>query len=206
MTVQVPEVTASHAADEPVPPAIEPVSPEPVEAVLPETQVEAAPPSAPVEPVDLAAVAELCTQLGRVSNATELPGLLQEAARVLDASGLVVWLWDPVPEELQPALAHGYSDRVLAQLPGLRRDANNATATAFREAQMCVVPGDDAGNGALVLPLLTAAGCVGVLALEMQKRAEERESIRAAGTIIAAQLAALIGAASPTEADRVRSA
>jgi hypothetical protein len=48
---------------------------------------------------------------------------------------------------------------------------------------------------------------VGVLALELQKRNEERESVRAAGTIIAAQLAALIGAASPSDtAERVRSA
>jgi len=163
-------------------------------------------PPAP-EPIDLPAIAELCTQLGQVSNPADLPALLQEAARVLDASGLVVWIWDPVPGELQPALAHGYSDHVLAQLPGLSRDANNATAAAFREAQMCVVPGDEAGSGALVLPLLTPTGCVGVLALEMPKRNEERESVRAAGTIIAAQFAALIGAATSAEAsDRVRSA
>ena len=156
--------------------------------------------------VDLPAIAELCTHLGQVSKTTDLPDLLQETARILDASGIVVWIWDPVPGELQPALAHGYSERVLAQLPGLPRDANNATATAFREAQMCVVPGNDAGNGALVLPLLTFGGCVGVLALEMQKRNEERESVRAAGTIIAAQFAALIGAAMTAEtSDRVRS-
>jgi hypothetical protein len=132
--------------------------------------------------------------------------LLQEAARVLDASGLVVWIWDPQSAELHPALAHGYSDRVLAQLPGLPRDANNATAAAFRAAQMCVVPGDDAINGALVLPLLTPAGCMGVLALELQKRNAERESIRAAGTIVAAQLAALIGMGATAEnAEPVRS-
>jgi hypothetical protein len=40
---------------------------------------------------------------------------------------------------------------------------------------------------------MTPTGCTGVLALELQKRSEERESIRAAGTIVAAQLAALIG-------------
>ena len=169
--------------------------PPPVAASVPPGPAQQAPPQPAEESIDLPAIAELCTHLGQVSNTTDLPELLQEAARILDASGLVVWIWDPVPAELQPALAHGYSDRVLAQLPGLARDANNATATAFREAQMCVVPGDDAVNGALVLPLLTSGGCVGVLALEMQKRNEERESVRAAGTIIAAQFAALIGAA-----------
>jgi hypothetical protein len=51
---------------------------------------------------------------------------------------------------------------------------------------------------------------VGVLALELMKRNEEREAVRAAGTIIAAQLAALVGAATPAEtaesAESVRSA
>lgn len=180
--------------------------PAPAEAPAPSDPMQYPAPNPAEESVDLPAIAELCTHLGQVSKTEELPDLLQEAARVLDASGLVVWIWDPVPAELQPALAHGYSDRVLAQLPGLPRDANNPTAAAFREAQVCVVPGDDAVNGALVLPLLTGGGCVGVLAVEMQKRNEERENVRAAGMIIAAQFAALIGAATTAEAsDRVRS-
>jgi hypothetical protein len=170
------------------------------------SRVEPLAPQPAAEPVDLPAVAELCTQLGRTSSPVQLAPLLQEVARVLDASGLVVWIWDSQSAALHPALAHGYSDRVLAQLPGLPRDANNATAAAFRAAQMCVVPGDDAINGALVLPLLTPAGCMGVLALELQKRSAERESIRAAGTIVAAQLAALIGMGVTAEnAEPVRS-
>jgi transcriptional regulator with XRE-family HTH domain len=186
-----------------------------VQEESPPSRVEAPPPQPALqpatepspEPVDLPAIAELCTQLGRIGSTAELSPLLQETARVLDASGLVVWIWDPHPAELHPALAHGYSQRVLAQLPGLPRDANNATAAAFREAQMCVVRGDDTTNGALVLPLMTPSGCVGVLALELHKRNEEREAVRAAGAIIAAQLAALIGAATTLEtAGGVRSA
>jgi transcriptional regulator with XRE-family HTH domain len=190
-----PPVTMAAAAPE-HPPATQVESPGAQAAsgdAAPASQVEPPAPQPVAEPVDLPAIAELCTQLGRASSPVQLAPLLQEAARVLDASGLVVWIWDPMSAELHPALAHGYSDRVLAQLPGLPRDANNATAAAFREAQMCVVPGDDAINGALVLPLMTPTGCTGVLALELQKRSEERESIRAAGTIVAAQLAALIG-------------
>jgi transcriptional regulator with XRE-family HTH domain len=191
-----------------------------VVADIPEVQPEPLPPPAvsaaatkpevlpqPAESVDLPAVAELCTHLGRTATASELAPLLQEVARILDATGLVVWIWDDQSSELHPALAHGYSDSVLAHLPGLPRDANNATAAAFREAQICIVPGDDAVNGALVLPLMTPAGCAGVLALELQKRNEERESVRAVGVIIAAQLAALIGTAAPADAaGSVRSA
>ncbi len=196
---RVPPAVAQPVADAVPTPAV----PAPESAVVPRVEMPQTPPDA----IDLPAVAELCTQLGKVASTVELPPLLQEASRILDAPGLVVWVWDQMSAELHPALAHGYSERVLAQLPGLPRDANNATAAAFREAQMCVVPGDDTISGALVLPLLTPSGCVGVLALELQKRNEERESVRAAGTIIAAQLAALIGAASPSDAaERVRSA
>ena len=89
-----------------------------------------------------------------MATTTELAPLLQEAARILDAAGLVVWIWDAQSAELHPALAHGYSESVLTHLPGLPRDANNATAAAFREAQTCVVRSEDGVNGALVLPLL----------------------------------------------------
>jgi len=153
---------------------------------------------APAEP-DLLAAAHLCTELGRVDETREAAPLLQEAARILDAVGLIVWVWDPQATELRPALVHGYSDKVLAQLPRVRRDTDNATAAAFRSAQTCVVNGDLA-SGALVVPLMTPVGCVGVLAIELQHGSEQRESVRALVTIFAAQLARLVGAARPAEA------
>jgi hypothetical protein len=149
---------------------------------------------------DLMALAHLCTDLGRVDSTTDIAPLLREAARLLDAVGVIIWIWDPLAVELRPALAHGYSDRVLAQIPRVDRDTNNATAGAFRSAQTCVVNSSDMVSGALVAPLITPAGCVGVLAIELQNGAEEEESVRALAMILAAQLAALVGAASPAEA------
>ena len=146
---------------------------------------------APAEP-DLLAAAHLCTELGRVDETREAAPLLQEAARILDAVGLIVWVWDPKIAELRPALAHGYSDGVLAQLPRVRREADNATAAAFRSAQTCVVRGSDQISGALVVPLLTSVGCVGVLALELRHGSEQRPPVRALATIFAAQLARLV--------------
>src|SRR5215207_2963870 len=99
---------AESVASEPAPPvvALEPDAPEPVKA-----RMEAA---AEREPdVDLAAAANLCTALGRVEHAGQMPTLLREAARILDAKGLIVWVWDGIAEELQPALVHGYSEKVL---------------------------------------------------------------------------------------------
>jgi hypothetical protein len=154
----------------------------------------------PSEP-DLLAAARLCTDLGRVENATEVQPLLQEAARILDAIGLIVWVWDPQPAELRPALAYGYSDKVLAQLPTVKRDTDNATAAAFRSAQTCAINGSDHGSGALAVPLLTPTGCAGVLAIELSHGSEQATSVRAVATIFAAQLAQLTGGGQPAAAE-----
>jgi transcriptional regulator with XRE-family HTH domain len=153
---------------------------------------------------DLLAAANLCTRFGRLEGIGDGTPLLEEAARILDAIGLVVWVWHSETNELNPVLAHGYSERVLAQLPPVRRDADNATAAAFRSAQVCVVPGSDVRSGALVVPLNAPAGCVGVLATELRSGREQRESVRALVTIFAAQLARAIGVDQPAATSRRR--
>ena len=183
------------AASEPEPPAVPPPPSEPVRV---DDAIQVAAGTPPVnEPVpsgpDLLAIAQLCTEFGRVENTDQVRPLLQEAARILDAIGLIVWVWDPQGEELRAALAHGYSDKVLAQLPPVRRDADNATAAAFRSAQACAMNGSDHSSGALVVPMLTPAGCAGVLATELPRGGEQTKSVRAVATILAAQLAQLIG-------------
>ena len=42
---------------------------------------------------------------------------------MLDAVGLIIWIWDEEQAALRPAAAHGYSRQVLAQLPMVGRDA-----------------------------------------------------------------------------------
>ena len=80
-------------------------------------------------------------------------------------------------------------------MPRVDHETNNATAAAFRSGQTCVVNSSDLVSGALVVPLLTSAGCAGVLAIELRGRREEEESVRALAMIFAAQLAALVSAA-----------
>ena len=100
-------------------------------------------------------------------------------------------------------IAQGYSDRLLARLPRVGRETDNATAAAFRSAQTCVVKSRDLANGAVVAPMVTSGGCVGVLAIELQHGREQKESVRALATILAAQLARVVGAAASAEgADR----
>jgi hypothetical protein len=55
-----------------------------------------------------------------------------------------------------------------------------------------VVSGSDVESGALAVPLITPTGCGGVLAIELQRRGEQKQPVRALATIFAAQLAASI--------------
>ena len=70
--------------------------------------------------------------------------LLERAAGLLGAVGIIVWIWNPQTAALEPALAHGYSEQVRVQLPPVGRDAPNATAGAFRSGQTCIVESGDA--------------------------------------------------------------
>jgi cytoskeletal protein RodZ len=169
---------------------IAPVDPPVVEPVVPPPAARVPDPALPPTH-DLDALAGLCSALARVVDRNRVQQLLQEAARELSAIGIIIWTWDGIAEELRPALVHGYSPRVLAQLPPVKRDDDNFTAAAFRSAQTCEVKAADHGSGALVLPLLTPEGCVGVLAIELQPAVTNTRTIRAIATILAAVLAPL---------------
>jgi len=183
-------------------------NPEPSTSEVTATKVEllptpvqpAAPPPIERDP-DLLTAADLCTSLSRLDDAREAGPLLEQLARLFDATGLVLWVWDPERNTLLPTLASGYSPQVLAHLPGVSRDAHNATAAAFRSARPCSVDGDGASNGALVVPVMAPRGCLGVLALELPRRRETLPSVRAIAVIVAAQLARLLAVASTADAD-----
>jgi len=147
---------------------------------------------------DFSAIAQVCTEFARVDNPADVRPLLRQAALVLNATGVVVWVWDAVASELRPTLAAGYADSVLAHLPNVRPDADNVTAHAYRSGQLCSMDGIE--RSALVVPLLTPSGCAGVLAFELHGNTLTK-SVRAAASIIAAQLSQLLGgAAQPSEA------
>jgi transcriptional regulator with XRE-family HTH domain len=150
--------------------------------------------------VDFSALAAVCTELGRVAELAQLPRLLEIAAGILDANGLIVWLWDHQQNALTPALACGYPEDLLAKLR-VRFDAANVTAAAYRAAQIRILTGGAPGDcGAVVVPLLTANGCAGVLAVELPAGAEQSDAVRALVTILAAQLATFFGVATLAEA------
>lgn len=143
-------------------------------------------------PVDLSGAAELCVDLGRILDGRDLPALMARAAAVLEAKGLVLWISEAGGSVLRPSIAHGYSDRVLQRMGTLPADGDNVTSLAFRTLQPQVIRGSFDGHGALAVPLITANGCVGVLAAEVQG-AKPGDARFAVARIIAAQLSTVVG-------------
>jgi Helix-turn-helix domain len=162
------------------------------ESVSPRLRPEALPVQEPAA-LDLPSVAQLCTRLGCAQEANEVTTALEEASDLLDAVGLILWIPDSLGLVLTPVFAHGYPDQVIAHSSRVSTDADNASAEAFRTLTTCLVGGSEFRTGAVVAPLLTPMGCAGVLAVELRSGTEQREDVRAAITILAAQLSTLMG-------------
>ncbi len=142
--------------------------------------------------IDLAAVADLCTALSRLTSTVALPDLLVRAAVALDASGIIIWMG--AGEELFAVTAHGYDPRVISRLGPISRNADNATAACWRTGELSAVAGSAVSNGAIVAPMFWPDSCVGVLSAEVRRGREKDSSTRAVTAMIAAQLATVIAA------------
>jgi hypothetical protein len=154
---------------------------------------DAEPVAAATTSVDFATVAALCSDLARVVDTRALPAVLERAAGVLEAPGIIVWIADPDGRELSPIVTHGYSQSMITRLGTILTTTENATAAAFRTALMQTVRADAVSNGAIAAPIVTPAGCVGVMAAEVRHGGEADTAKLAAAAIVAAQLATLVG-------------
>ena len=148
----------------------------------------------------------MTNRLARVIDSRDVPTLLERAARVLEAKGVIIWMADKDQGTLQPTLTHGYSDKVLTRLGVLDIDADNVTSLSYRSMRPQTMAAMSIGSaGAIAVPLITAAGCTGVLAVETRDSKPANEMV-AVARIIAAQFATLIapgelaGAAAPAAA------
>lgn len=195
-----PESVASEATDEPDGVTAEPESVEASSEPSPASE----PPVAVTAPhhEELQRAAELCTDLGRISSVDQLPRMLERAAELLHASGLIVWVRDATGTGLRPVVAHGYSSETLAQLGSVACSSDNAAATAYRSRELQVVPvGSATTKGALVAPLLAPDDCIGVMAAEVKAGWESSADVQATASILAAQLATLMAADPPTKTE-----
>lgn len=175
----------------PVRPAEDPAPPQALP--VPETHVEAmAEPPPAVPAVDLPATAALCGTIARLTETTSLPEILDRAAAILDARGIIVWMG--AGEELFAATAVGYDTAIVSRLRPINRHTDNATATAWRTGETRIVASDMISLGAIVAPMAGAAGCIGVLAAEVRNGRESDPATQAVAAIIASQLAAVLSA------------
>lgn len=168
-------------------------------------EIAVPPASAPVQvdrrkAPELRAAADLCTDFARLVDGQEMPALLDRAAKLLDATGFIVWMAEPGGQSLRPALAHGYPPKALARLPAIARHADNATAAAFRHAEMQIVRTNGMSPGAIVVPVLGPSGCIGAIAAEVRHGREASESVRALARIVAAQISTLLAASAEAAA------
>ncbi len=141
--------------------------------------------------VDLAAAAIACGGFARATDGSGLRSALGRGAEALGAKGIVVWLG--VGEELFAVASHGYDERHLKR--PISRDAKNVTAEAWRTAQAVLVPAEADGPGAVVVPMVGAAGCRGVVSAELLPGRAANADRQALLSMFAAQIVGLVGAA-----------
>jgi hypothetical protein len=142
----------------------------------------------------LAAAAELTVAVARAGDVDGLRPVLARLADYLDAVGIIVWLEDASTQRLTPSVTHGYPPETLAHLTPIELDADNATARAWRLAELQIVASRPPQPGAIVVPMPSSAGCVGVIAAELRHGREHDPATLALARILAAQLAMLTGA------------
>ena len=139
--------------------------------------------------VDLAIAAVACGDFARALDGMALRSALGRGAEALGAKGIVVWLG--VGEELFAVAAHGYDERHLKR--PISRDAKNVTAEAWRTAQAVLVAGEADGPGAVVVPMVGAAGCRGVVSAELLPGRAANADRQALLAMFAAQIVGLVG-------------
>ena len=179
----------------PVAPAAPPAEPPaPAEPVALTEPVAPAEPAAPAAPVPLTAAASLCTDLARVSDSSEITGLLRRACDVLGASGIILWIASPDRRMLFPVASAGYDERLISRIGPIARDESNLTAIAFREAESRTSGSSDTSRAAFAVPLVTPEGPAGVLSAELLGGDSLEPQQVDLATIVAAQLSLIVGA------------
>jgi len=174
-------------------------------AAVPVAAIETPPAASAGHSAALGEAAELCADLARLMDGRDLPALVERTSGVLGARGVVLWAAEPGTGMLRPALTHGYSERVVKRLGTLPVDADNVTSLAYRSMQTQIMRGQgEEASGAVAVPLVTTAGCVGVLAAETRER-EPGGDLLALARILAAQFSTVVQPA-PVEVVEVRAA
>jgi hypothetical protein len=177
----------AHTIKKPVPPPTpvpQPAAVAPVAPVLP-----------PIEPgvavTVLRDVGEICADLSSLGDTGALSGALERAAKVLGASGVIVWIASNDGNSLSPVASHGFDEKLVTRIGRIPRESANLTAAAFRENVARVSAASATAPAALAVSLCGPSGSVGVLSVELKTDVPADDARVALATIFAAQLATL---------------
>ncbi|MCC7125537.1 MAG: GAF domain-containing protein, partial [Acidobacteria bacterium] len=146
--------------------------------------------TSPVDTAMLQSLAALCADLGAVADVADLDPLLARTATLMSARGVVVWLVNSSGEALEPAVAHGYDIATLARVGALPLADSNLTSTAYRERRATISRAAADHAAAVAVPIVAAAGPVGVLAAEVDGP-DDLDRVTAIAGVVSAQLANL---------------
>ena len=199
-----PVAEAEPVADTEIPRSVDNLSEPGLDAPAGQLSIDEPAPTVQAVAPDLQTAADLCTDLARLADTNELLDVLRRAADLLHAAGIIIWVRDETGEALRPAVGHGYSLDALARIGTIRCDGNNATVEAYRTAQLQIVPGGKETLGAIAAPLLSPNGCIGVMSAEVREAHEASAAVQATTAILAAQLATLVAADPPAQAERAQ--
>ena len=152
-------------------------------------------PPAPIPQVlpalDLVPAAELCAEIARADSGEALAALVERAAGVIGASGIVVWLAGG-DDELVPVLAHGYGPHARGLLGTLPLSEENVTTRAWHSGEVQGVDGDARSRAALAAPMFQGPRRTGVLSVELIDGVTPGALPRALTSILAAQFATAV--------------
>jgi hypothetical protein len=144
----------------------------------------------PTPALSLGPAAALCSDIARAETAAALDTLIERAATVLEATGIVVWLKGR-HDELVPALAYGYGPHALARIGVLPLADDTLTTRAWQAGELQAIAGHGRTRAALAAPMFQGAQPTGVFAVELSAR-EASADTRALAGILAAQFAGAV--------------
>ena len=136
-------------------------------------------------------VSEICTDLSALTDPGALEGALARVSRLMNATGLIVWIASNDNSTLSPVATNGFDPKLVARIGKIARDSSNLTAAAFRENASKVSAVTATTPGAVAVPMCSPTGPAGVLSVEFKAgQAVDDQKVALAG-IVAAQLATL---------------
>ena len=131
----------------------------------------------------LKAATDVVTAFGRVRDLEDHARVLGQAAEVMDASGLMVWVGGTAATT-RPVPAHGYTEEQSRGSPCAADSPTTPPRRRIRSGAMQIVPSRRPGaSGAVVAPILTAGRCIwravgGRFAAAAKRRRASRRSRR----------------------------